>query len=427
MPKIIPFRGVRYNPAKIRDIATVVAPPYDVIGPAAQSHFYSRHPCNVVRLILGRSSKADTSKSNRYTRARDFFNKWARDGLLVRDPNPAIYLYSQQYVHNKKKIERSGFIALMDLGQHGKVLPHENTLAAPKRDRLMLMKATEANLEPIFVLYEDPAHRVMRLFIRHKANSKPIMDFRFESVRNRLWRMEDPALIKLVGDLMGSKSAFIADGHHRFETARNYHAQVLKKGASGPLRNSSAYIMVYFVESDDKALTILPAHRAVIDIKGLKKERIIGRLRKFFSIRKVSGAGAMMSALAQGASGHVFGLYLGRGDMRILKLEDVSVSDREIKGKPKDWKRLDVSILHNFIIGHVLKLSDSDDNIDFIKNPKDAIDRVDGGKAGIAFFLNPTKASEVRRIARIGERMPRKATYFYPKPLSGLVMYKFDR
>jgi len=424
MPKIIPFEGVRYNSGKIKRLSRVVAPPYDVIPPEMQDKLYLAHPNNVVRLILNKIGKGDTAKSNRYTRAAKFFNSWLRDKILVQDAEKSFYIYSQAYTYNGKRITRTGFVGLMELDMTGKhVLPHENTLAAPKTDRLNLLREVRANLSPIFVLYDDKTRKLVTEMTKFASKNKPVIDVNFEGVQNRMWKLSDKAAIKNLERFMADKDIFIADGHHRYEVARMYAKEIVALRMSGSLKKSAKYLMVYFVESGERMLTVLPAHRLVKDIGQVTAGGILKRLERCFAIEKAKDLGAMMSKL--GKSGpHSFGIYNSEAGFHIVRLKDLKESDNIISGKPKAWRRLDVSILHLFILQHLLGISDDDDNIEFVKDPAEAARAVKGGKFKIAFFLNPTKITEVKEIARLGERMPRKATYFYPKPLSGLVINK---
>jgi len=427
LPKITPFRGLRYNADKVGDLSKVVAPPYDVIPPKMQESLYKAHPSNIVRLILNKIESSDTAGDNRYTRAGKCFESWIAGKIFVQDKSPAIYIYSQTYKYGNKTIERPGFISLMAIdtpkGEKG-VLPHENTLKAPKVDRLSLMREVKANLSPIFVLYDDKAHAIRKILLKFCSRNKPVADIKFENVRNRLWRMDSPAFIKSVEDVMAGKEIFIADGHHRFEVAKMFHGEMLGANVSEKLKRSSGYIMVYFAESGEDILTILPAHRLVRDLGTLPEDAVLPRLEKFFSISKMKSQNMMMRKLSSQASSHVFGMYDG-SDFYVLKLKDPRQSDKVMKDKSRNWKRLDVSILHLFIFQHVLGVRDDDDNIEFMKDPGETARSVDKGEARIAFFLNPTKVAQVKNVAKLGERMPRKATYFYPKPVSGLVINKF--
>ena len=426
MPKIRPFNAVRYDKTRIKDLSKVVAPPYDVISPREQDALYKRDIHNIVRIILGKIRKTDSRNDNRYTRAAASLKKWLASGVLVRDKRPSIYIYAQKYKYNGKTINRIGFISLieLDLGKETRILPHENTLAAPKTDRLNLTRATGANLSPIFVLYEDRSGKVASILHNFISANVPAIDVDSEGVNHKIWILEDPDDIKIMEDVLASTNVFIADGHHRYEVARMYARELQKMKAPADKLAKLEYTIAYFVESDEKMLTVFPAHRAIKDTAGLSDRDILDKLRGYFRIEKLSGLKKMMSRLDALKEDHAFGMYTGGKDFYILTLKDIKSSDSAIKGKPKEWKRLDVSILHQFIIKNVLGISDDDNNVEFFKSPEEAAGLVRRGDFNVVIFLNPTKARQVREIARIGERMPRKSTYFYPKPLSGLVINK---
>lgn len=424
MPEIKEFHGLRYNQKLIKDISRVVAPPYDIISPSRQNELYKIHPNNVIRLELGKAGRTDGPKDNRYTRAKRYMDEWLRKKIMLPEAKPAIYVYSQEYKYSGKRMVRTGFLSLMGIEGDNKVLPHENTLLAPKMDRLNLMKAVKTNLSPIFILYEDKKHLINKIIDKFCRRHKPAINILFEGVRNKVWVLDDEKLLGKIRRSMANKNTFIADGHHRYEVSRMYSKYIKGQPVSRELKENSRYIMVYFAEADDRTLTVLPAHRLVRDASGLSAREILAKLEKYFFVRKVSGLNSMMAGLSKLASSHAFGAYLGSGQFYLLKLKDVSYSDKVIKDKPLDWKRLDVSILHLFVFQYVLGVRDEDDNIEFVKDPAEIPEMIDSKKYKIAFFMNPTKAWQVRRIAKLGERMPRKATYFYPKPISGLVINK---
>ncbi|MDD3905492.1 MAG: DUF1015 domain-containing protein [Candidatus Omnitrophica bacterium] len=416
MPTVKPFKAVRYNKARVSSISAVMAPPYDVISEKLQDELYRGDPHNVVRLILNKIAPADTKDDNRYTRSKQIFDAWMDEGVLARDDAESFYIYTQSYKRGSKKVEQVGFIGLMELELEGKkkILPHENTLAAPKEDRLKLTRSVRANLEPIFILHDD--NKVTKLLKSFCTVAKPVINVEREGVRHMVWQLSDQKIIKAISKRMKAKGAFIADGHHRYEVSKMF----AKESEANP-----KYIMVYFVEADEDMLTVLPAHRLIKDLGNIEKDGITLKLKEFFTIEKVWGLEDMMTRLAKLAGAHAFGMYLGKDAFCILKLKDIAVSDKAIKDKPKDWKRLDVSILHLFIFQHLLGVKDTDDNIGFLKDPSETKKAVDDGEFKAAFFLNPTEVAQVKKIAKIGERMPRKATYFYPKQLSGLVFNKF--
>ena len=418
MPNIKPFKGVLYDPKKIKDLTKVVAPPYDIIPKKMQDELYRKSPYNIVRLELNKTKPSDSAIDNRYTRAKKCFASWLASGVLAQDRKEAIYVYSQKYKVGGKPVERFGFMALMEIEDKSgkKVLPHENTLLAPKMDRLSLMREVKANLSPIFVLYDDRAHGICAILRRVASEKKPFIDVVFEGARNRAWKMDEPGDIRKAERIMAGADTFIADGHHRFEVSRMYSAEANNQG--------SKYVMVYFVESDEDMLTVLAAHRLAVDIGSLTKAGVLERLEKFFHIKKARDLKTVMSSLEALKDKHVFGMYLGKGEFYVLTLKDIAAVDRAVQNKPRDWKRLDVSILHLFIFQHVLGIKDDDENIEFVKSAQETAAFVDTKKFKLAFFLNPTKVAEVKRIARLGEKMPRKATYFYPKPISGIVINK---
>ncbi|MFA6321117.1 MAG: DUF1015 domain-containing protein [Candidatus Omnitrophota bacterium] len=424
MPTVKPFKAIRYNAKKVKSVSSVIAPPYDVIPKKMQDELYRKNPYNVVRLILNKISSKDTAGNNRYTRSKKAYDSWMDKNVLVQDEADSFYIYSQIYKQGSKTIDQVGFIGLMSLELDGseKVLPHENTLAAPKKDRLALMNTVGANLSPIFILHDDK--NVTNLLKKFCAKNKAIIDVKWEGVRHVVWKLSDADIIDAIKGKMEAKNLFIADGHHRYEVAKMYARQVLASSAPENLKESARYMMVYFVEADEKMLTVLPTHRLIKDISGLKEDVILKKLEGSFDIYRIKGFKNAMAKLDKFRDGHAFGIYLGKSDFYVLKLKDVASSDNVAKDRPKDWRRLDVSILHLFVLKHLLGISDEEGNVEYMKDPLETARAVDGKKFKAAFFLNPTKVSEVKQIARLGERMPRKSTYFYPKPLTGLVINK---
>jgi len=340
-------------------------------------------------------------------------------------------------MYDGKRIDRIGFISLMELDlEDKKVLPHEKTLKAPKEDRLRLVRAVKANLSPIFMLYEDAKHKVNNILKTFSKKTKPFIDVTIDSVRHRVWAITDKDAIGRIEGIMSKKYIFIADGHHRYETSKNYARELVRNGVSQSLIDNSKFLMAYFVELEEKSLLIMPTHRLIKDARGLSKEEIIEKLSKYFTVEKLSTAKKLLARLSELRASHAFGMYLaapctrakrvvqGQNRYYVLKLKDFNKAKTFMGESSADWKSLDVSILHLFILQYVLGISDEDDNIEFVKDPGEAFKGIDKGGFKIAFFLNPTKITQVKKIAEHGEKMPRKATYFYPKPLSGLVIRK---
>jgi uncharacterized protein (DUF1015 family) len=427
VPSIRPFKAVIYNKKQIRDYAKVVAPPYDVISPAMQEALYKKHKKNVVRLILGKIRKTDDVSDNRYVRAKKFMESWFRESVLTPDDKEAIYLYLQKYRYENKWIERIGFMSLIRLEMDGKkkVLPHENTLKAPKMDRLNLMKSVTANLSPIFMLYEDDRDKITGILRKTVSSKKPFININIDNIHNRVWKISEKGDIKKIEEFMKNKDVFIADGHHRYETAVNYAAEIENSDAPKSLKDNSRYALAYFCKLDDRSLTILPTHRLIKDIGRLNKDAILKRLMEFFVIDEYASAGKLISALKKLRGYHAFGMYMGGKKFYCMKLKDERTAHGAMGKGSVDWKNLDVAILHLFIIQNILAIRDEDDNIEFVKDAGEAVRSVAKGRFKLAFLLNPTKVTEMKKVAEHGEKMPRKATYFYPKLLSGLVINKF--
>jgi len=224
---------------------------------------------------------------------------------------------------------------------------------------------------------------------------------------------------------MSKKDIFIADGHHRYETSKNYAREVESSDAPRPLKDNSKFFMAYFVELEEDALTILPTHRLIKDMGSLNEEEIVKRLERYFAVEKCSSAAKLLSRLKALRTSHGFGMCLAKSGYYVIKLKDFNKARSLMGDASIDWKSLDVSILHLVILQNVLGIRDEDDNIEFVKDASEAFKAVAKGEYPLAFILNPTKIAQLKNVARMGEKMPRKATYFYPKPLSGLVINKF--
>ena len=446
MAKIIPFKGILYNKEKIRDMKDVVAPPYDVISPPEQEELYKRHENNVVRLILGKESDSDTPDNNRYTKAKDSFDSWQKNSILIKDAFPSIYVYSQEYhlgeTEGFEKKRRLGFIALSKLENfgEGKIHPHENTLAKPKEDRLKLMQHCNANFSSIFGLFSDPSKRidsVLKDYMRHS----PLYDLVDDAgMRHTLWAIRDNKVIQIITGVMSDKQVFIADGHHRYETAINYRNEMREKLPNFTGEELYNYVMMYFTNTNSEGLSILPIHRLVSNLSNFDKKKIIKKAGEFFNIEKLSLNESDEKTVKQklfsdikerGEKEHIFGMYLGNDEYLLLTLKDEDVLDRLItNSRHPSWKKLDVTILHTLLIEKVLGISEKNlaeqKNITYTISGDEAIKDVKAGKYQIALFLNPTKIEEVKDVAAAGEKMPQKSTFFYPKLLTGLVMNKLE-
>lgn len=432
MAEILPFKGVLYNPDKIKDLRRVVTPPYDIISPEEQERFHSRDEYNMIRLDLGMEFPEDTEQNNRYTRAADYLARWMSGGVLVIDNAPSLYFYEliYQVPHGPERMMK-GFIALCRLEDFGsgKVVPHEYTLSKPKSDRLNLLRACNANLSLIFSLYSSPKGVINDSIEKSIGNTPPRIDILDDhNIRHRLWSVTDPAVIDLVKREMKDRTVYIADGHHRYEASLNYRKE-----------HPNDYIMMYFANMDEPGLTVLPTHRLLYNLPQEKLDGVVERLGRSFLLRyfpfSPSGeAGAREQLLEAMRTAkpkeHLFGMYL-HGDDRyiLLSLKDEDLLQNRPSSKHMAWRRLDAAILQSLILEDILGLSEESlkrqENLAYVKDAGEALRKVHAGEHQIAFLLNPTKIEEIKEVTGAGERMPQKSTYFYPKFLTGLVIYKF--
>ncbi len=448
MANISPFKGILYNNDKIKDIKAVVAPPYDVISPKEQENLYKIHKNNVVRLILGKEEDEDTPDNNRYTRANDFFESWQRDGILIKDAYPSIYVYAQEYYLGEsegfEKKMRIGFISLSKLEDFGEggIHPHENTLAKPKEDRLRLIKSCNANFSPIFGLFSDPSKRIDSI-LKDAMRQPPLYDLADDAgVRHTLWAIRENRAIQIITGQMSDKQIFIADGHHRYETAINYRNEMRKKTPNFTGDEPFNHVMMYFTNTNSEGLSILPIHRIVNNLKDFDKKKIVDEARFFFDIESFTFNEYEEKNVRQrlfsemknrGENGHIFGMYLGDNEYLLLTLKgegQVARGKGQEKNMPSPLKTLDVTILHTLFIEKALGISEESlseqKNITYTINEIEAVKGVREGKYQLALFLNPTKIEEVQAVAAAGEKMPQKSTFFYPKLITGLVMNKLE-
>jgi uncharacterized protein (DUF1015 family) len=417
MTKIEPFKGLRYNQKKIKDINKTFAPPYDIISKQEQNELYKQHPNNVIRLILGKISASDNKQNNRYTRAAKLFAKWIKDEVLIQDDKRCIYIYTQDYKFEGAAKKRIGFIAKMRFDGKG-CLPHEHTLSKPKVDRVNLIRAVKANLSPIFSFYIDNKNEIDKTLLPY-TKKRPLVSFKDkDNITHRFWKIDDEKTISRIKKLMDKKQTFIADGHHRYEVAKSFYDEARKKGIEG-----ADGVMVYFTGFNDQNLSVMPTHRLVKELPEMDKK--IRALEKYFKITEADSLEGMLKNQAA-ISGFSLGMCYKK-DFYVLKMKDKQLLDRLMQKSPKQWRKLDVAMLNKVVFEHIFKLSESkkQENVSYTRDAFFAVEAVKNKKAAVAFFPNTTKADAVKKIALSGSRMPQKSTYFYPKPITGLVINKF--
>jgi len=420
---VVPIRGWRYQTGP--DLALIITPPYDVIDQSAQEGLYARHPWNMIRLEYGASLPGDDRTNNRYTRAAEHFNRWRREGILARDKRPALYFYEQVFSLAGQAVTRRGFFCGLGLEPYGKnVLPHEDTISAAREDRMQLLTTCRANFSPIFGLYVDP-ERISEDLFSVVSRTEPAYKFAdTEGQFHRLWVVTDQALITATTSLLGNRRVYIADGHHRFETAVQYclnEQSVRKTPAPAPYH----YVLTLLVNVYDPGLVILPTHRLVKAPAGLDPGALTGAAKELFRVTEFSGGPPLPRHR------YNFGLYAGKNQSFYLALKEEFDPVSLLAGsKPPAWKKSEVAVLHALVLDRYLHIGPSEctagERIAYTHDPVEACVLVDRGEWDLAFFLNPPGIDELVSVAEAGERMPQKSTYFYPKVPSGLVVYSFD-
>ena len=439
MAQIIPFRGTLYDPAAVGSVRDVVAPPYDIIDAAGQKALHDRHPQNIIRLELGIDHAGDDATKNRYTRAASTLRTWINSGALKRDAQPALYYHTIEYAppssdaRAPRKVLR-GFLTTTKLEplDSGHIYPHENTRSAAKTDRLNLLKACKANLSPIWLLYSDPQNAILGLLERAVKGQAPKIDFEDDNgCRQQLWPVTDPSVLGQIVDIMRSKPLFIADGHHRYETALNY--QRFRREQAGTSVTSKPYdgVLMLLSPLEDPGLTVLPTHRVTTTplppyatIKAQLGDMFDWTEFPFSSDTKPAVRAQFIEALrTHGRTTPTFGLAL-RGEQRYVTLALKPSHRPEANATPR--AKLDVSLLQQLVVSALCPTQQEQEAIVYTKDDHEALDWATDGTGTGALLLNATKVSEVQAVATAGERMPHKSTYFYPKPLTGLVIHAME-
>jgi uncharacterized protein (DUF1015 family) len=429
MAQIIPFRGLRYNPEKVHDMSSVVSPPYDRIYEDVRAACYEKNPHNIVRIVKGKKTAADNGE-NVYTRAAAYLEQWLKEGILVRDDRPSLYVYHQEYTFAEERLVRKGVIALGKL-EPEKVHAHERTLKGPKEDRLRLMRATEANFGHIFMLYSDPERKADEALAAAVDGVTPTIEATDDLGNlHRVWPVTDPAVIETVQSALADKDLYIADGHHRYETAVNYMHECEEKGWTEAAPESFGVRMMTLFNIDLPGMSIRPIHRLVHGLSNFDAASFLDKAQEDFEVERFDSFAAWQEAVHAGHARHTFGCYTD-GIFAILTLRDEGLMNRLITGdRSTDYKRLDVSILHAAILENLLGIDaaalEEQQNVTYTVDAEHGVAMVDEGKEQILFLLNSTTADEVKRVADHGEKMPQKSTDFYPKLLTGLVLSKME-
>lgn len=416
MAVVRPFCGIRYSTQHIKELSKVTAPPYDQISTNLQIDLHNRHPYNVVRLILGLDCSGDSEKENKYIRAKNTFCEWLSKGVLKQDLEPSLYLYQQEFSLFGKSYKRIGFVTAVQVEQFEKriILPHEKIFPKPFEDRKRLFLETGIHFESIFLLYSDKTG--VTNTVKEKASKEsPLVEVADDSgITHKIWPIQDTILIEQLLKFWEPLQFYIADGHHRYNTA---------------LCTSTHCLATLFC-LEDPNLVILPTHRLLLNLDHFQEDDFLEKAGGYFKIEPIDSLELLLKAMccSEQKKGNFFGVVTCSKFYRFKLKEDIDINQFMPVGTSKQWMELDVSMLHEIILGKLIGINHKEiakeKYIEYVRWPETALDKVRNREAQAAFLLNPTKIEEVCAIASLGETMPQKSTDFYPKLLSGLIMYK---
>ena len=437
-----PFRALHYDPATIGDIGPCLAQPYDVISPAQQDAYYRCHPRNVIRLILNREEPGDDEQNNRYTRARGFLEAWRQERVFRQTERPSFWVYEQEFdipeIGRKSVKGLIGLVRLQDYAER-RILPHEKIMTRPLQDRVRLMGATETQFEYIWGIYQDKAY-VIDNVLNAAERKQPILDY-FESetlVKHRLWRLVDPGQCEIITRTMEHLRIYIADGHHRYQAMLNIRDEMRARHPEAGPEAPWEFIMMFLVNTEHEGLTVLPTHRLLYGLEFQDLSSLHLSILEHFHVKSYSFNGVNEPEVRRRwlrdlrdleAGVHKFGALITKMNRYFLiTLKDAEAYE-EMVNLPysSEWKLLDVNILNTLILQRIVGLTEeqlsAQTNVEYTKDLDQALEAVRSGGMQVALVLNPTSLQDIIVIADNDERMPRKSTHFYPKPLSGLVFY----
>ncbi len=447
MAQIYPFRAFRYNP-KQAPFDRVLTQPYDKISPAMQEKYYAADPHNLIAVEKGRAYPSDTPQNNVYTRAAAAIEDWMGTNVVVQDPAPSFYAYTQEYTvpGTEERRTRRGFIGAGKLEEYsaGVVFRHEHTLSGPKADRLELLRHTKTHTGQLFMLYSDAEKRVDAILTEAETAAAPATEMRDEyGVMHRLWVIAEPQRVAAIQKAMEKRKLVIADGHHRYETALNYRNE--QRVRAGKIDPEAPYerVMMTFINTRSEGLTILPTHRLAANVHDFSWSGVRRHLEPWFAAEEFPFSGSaersevkkkFLANLPEARAKRAIGVYPIPGGKKrafyVLTLREGANLAQLLPSVSPLQRELDVVLLHEGILEPALGITPqavtAEANLTYEREALAALDAVDSGRAQISFLLNPCDVDQVMKIATSGEVMPQKSTDFYPKLMSGITMYRVD-
>ncbi|HET8910722.1 MAG TPA: DUF1015 domain-containing protein [Ktedonobacteraceae bacterium] len=431
MADVQPLRGFRYASEVVGDIAQVVTPPYDVISPEAQARYYERNPHNIIRLELGLDQPGDNELNNRYTRAARTFAEWRKSGVVRQEEQPAYYVYQQRFRAQGRDYTRTSLIARVRIEPWDArvVLPHERTMSKPKSDRLNIIRATATNLSPIMSMYDDPQGRIRRLLSNYVEQAEVQLSDEADEM-HILHPIQDPQQIELIRDFFSERQLYIADGHHRYETALNYRNEILEQRKQLHPDDAANFVMMALIDLDDPGMVVEPTHRVLFNLAPeILNTLVPDRFADYFTVQQLPEqmqAKELLQKLEQ--AGHDTPSFIIHTAANNLLLS-LNVAGKEQMAKSQHseaWNGLDVAVAHTLVLEALLGVTPADitagTHLRYIHEAQDALNEVSQGTAQVALLLNATRVRQICEVSDADDLMPQKSTYFYPKLITGLVM-----
>ncbi len=431
MAEVRPFSGVHYNLSIVGDLSQVICPPYDIITPQLEQELYCRSGYNFVRIEHGQQLPQDSAIDNKYTRSATTLEQWLKQKVLIADKLPVIYIHDHYFTYQGREYKRRGLTVRVRLEEWHKniIRPHEGTLAEPKSDRVNLLWALEANTSPMLAMFEDRKKHISSLLKVEGLEELVIRTNVFNGERHDVWAVTEPQVVREICHGFNGKPLYIADGHHRYESALIYQRERLASSPTALLDGAFNFVMMTLVDFDDPGLIILPPHRLIRSLSPSKINNLMSKLQSFFDIKELPlsqpNVWQEINDFLIGVDQVRLALFgLNNQNLLMLTLRDFDTASQMMPYFHSDlYKRLDVSVIDHVILEELLGLSSEDEvKISYNYDIKDAVGRVLAKEYQLAFILRPVGVETIKAIADAGDRMPRKSTYFYPKLPSGLIL-----
>ncbi|MEO7020004.1 MAG: DUF1015 domain-containing protein [Ktedonobacteraceae bacterium] len=429
MADVRPLSGIRYAPEAVSELAEVVTPPFDVISAEAQERYYARNPYNVIRMELGKILPTDDTLNNCYTRAATTLAEWRLADVLRQDTPPTYYAYRQVFKHGGQTYARTSLLARVGLEPWEKhvVLRHEFTRKKDKDDRLQLLRACAVNLSPIMSMYNDPQGRIRRLLGDYLQD--PEVHITDEAGEEHLLQpVTNPDQIEQIQSFFAERQLYIADGHHRYETALNYRNEVLEMRHELASDDAVNFVMMALIDLDDPGMLVLPTHRLFSDLSPEVLANLTSaNLGRYLHVRELGQVDqATLRELEQVGADTPSFLLMTPPQSWLLSLNEQGRARMKTAGHSAAWQELDVAIAHTLILEELLQLQPTDltagQYVRYTHDEQEALNAMKQGTAQAALFLNGTRVRQICDIADADDQMPQKSTYFYPKLITGLVL-----